>query len=537
MARHFLYLTNSRVISLQVRGGTIAARHEFPASVAGVGEFSRFVESLPTMPTRILTDLAEEDFRLDTIPHVRGGDRDTIVTRKLGQMFRNTPFRYAQVQGRELEGRRDDRVVYTAVTNAEMLRPWVDVLNKREVPLVGIHSSAVSSAAMLKALDVAAPHVLLVTFTPGEAMRQTFFRDGEIRFSRLTPVDLQPGQTLGAMIGEETTRTWQYLDSLRHFGPEDELEVVVLVHPREIAAAQPELRSLANIRYTLLDIHGVAAKLGLKPPPAGSTAEEIMVLLFVRRPMPNHFATAEMLRHGTLRSIRIGLLQASSLVLLAGMGWAAINVVRAFHVDAGDAGLTQQIASLGSEADSISRAMPSFDVAGATMRDAVQFYNGSIRPFPTTGAFLRDISRVLAVHPEVRLVQVSWKAADTDKATPFLAPTPTREALPVKALAPADASQQQTEEANPPFSGGRVEVALVEATLLVKNNDFRAAAAQAERVAQDFAAIPGMRADVSEPPLDLRTSLVLRGRHGETEPGELPARFVVRLVRERGAAP
>ena len=88
------------------------------------------------------------------------------------------------------------------------------------MPLAGIHSVAVFSGVLLEELDLAFPHALLVTLHAGRAMRQTYFRDREIKFSRLTPIDLEEGQTLGAMIAEETTRTWQYLDSLRHFGRE-----------------------------------------------------------------------------------------------------------------------------------------------------------------------------------------------------------------------------------------------------------------------------------------------------------------------------
>ena len=56
------------------------------------------------------------------------------------------------------------------------------------MPLAGIHSAAVLSAAvLLDELDLVFAHTLLVTFTPGEAMRQTYFRDREIKFSRLTP--------------------------------------------------------------------------------------------------------------------------------------------------------------------------------------------------------------------------------------------------------------------------------------------------------------------------------------------------------------
>ena len=173
------------------------------------------------------------------------------------------------------------------------------------MPLAGIHSAAVFSGNLLAELDLVFPHALLVTFTPGEAVRQTYFRDREIRFSRLTPIDLEEGQTLGAMLAEETTRTWQYLDSLRHFGHDDRLEVCVLVHPKDRPAIEPALRDFAQIQYRLLDIEQVAAKLGLKPPPLGSSAEEVLVHLFLRRPVPNHFASPELRRDATRRRARL----------------------------------------------------------------------------------------------------------------------------------------------------------------------------------------------------------------------------------------
>src|SRR5690606_19179770 len=116
---------------------------------------------------------------------------------------------------------RDDRVLYVAVTNGEVLRPWLDALERARVPLAGIHSVAVFSTVLIEELDIELPHALLVTFTPGMSLRQTYFKEGEFRFSRLTPIDLEEGQALGAMVAEEAARTWQYLDSLRHFGPDD----------------------------------------------------------------------------------------------------------------------------------------------------------------------------------------------------------------------------------------------------------------------------------------------------------------------------
>src|SRR5688572_23559826 len=301
MARHFIYLTNTRLVSIVTRGKRIAARREFAVSGAGAEEFNRYLATVKRVPTHILTDLAEEDFRLDTVPHVGAGDRDAIFNRRLTQIYRNTPFRHAALQGREADGRRDDRVLYTAVTNPEVLRPWLDVIERLHVPLAGIHSVALLSGALLEELDLESPHTLLVTFSPGEALRQTYFRGTEFKFSRLTPVDLEEGQTLGAMVAEETTRTWQYLDSLRHFAADDQLQVCVLMHSRDRAAIEPQLRGFAQIQYRVLDMDQVSAKLGLKPAPLSSSAEEVMVHLFLMSPTENHFASSELRRHATQR--------------------------------------------------------------------------------------------------------------------------------------------------------------------------------------------------------------------------------------------
>jgi hypothetical protein len=538
MAQHFLYLTNTRLVSLVAQRGRIVSRREFAVGGAGAAAFETYLAGMADVPTHLFTDLAEEDFRLDTIPHVGAGDREAILARKLSQIFRNTPYRHALLQGRETEGRRDDRVFYTAITNPEVLRPWLEIIERAKVPLAGIHSAAVFSGVLLDELDLLFPHTLLVTFTPGDAMRQSYFRDREIKFSRLTPIDLEEGQSLGTMIAEETTRTWQYLDSLRHFGADDRLEVCILVHPNDRPLIERELRDFAQLQYRLLDIEQVAQKLGLKPPPLDSTSEEVLVHLFLLRKAPNHFASSEMRRYATLRGARLLLNQVSAAILVASIAWAGWSVSRVFRATEADQRVAQQMAAYDRETDDITRALPSFGVGGATMRDAVSFYNGSIRGFPMLADFLVPLSKVLASYPGVRLTQLSWQATDDPKVTPRMGLTTMRNAPPVKAFAKAvDAAPVLAEEgANPPFAGGRYEVALVEGTVRVANNDFRGAMAEIERLAAAVGNVAGFRASVVESPLDVSPSLGLQGRLAEREPAMMIMAFVLRIVREKGPA-
>jgi hypothetical protein len=542
VTRHFLYLTNTRLVSLVTQRGRIMGRREFAVSGAGAAEFERYLAQFAEVPTRLFTDLAEEDIRLDTIPHVGARDREAILQRKLAQIFRSTPYRHAKLQGREADGRRDDRVIYTAVTNAEVLKPWVDVIERLHVPLAGIHSSAVFSSVVLEELDLVFPHTLLVTFTPGGALRQTYFRDREIRFSRLTPLDLEEGQTMGQMVSEETTRTWQYLDSLRNFGPEDRLEVCILVHQNERADLQQHLRDFAQIQYRVLDIELVSTKLGLKPAPLDSTAEEVIVHLYLMRPVSNHFASGEQMRHADRRRARLTLHQVAAGILVASLAWGGWNLTRVFRASHADQQVVRQISALNREYDEITKSLPSFGVGGSTMRDVVSFYNGSIRPFPVFGEFLVPLSGALQAHPQVRLSQIAWLATDDPKANPPLPPGGGgggRAPTPVKSIAKGDGPAlppPAAEDPNPPFAGGRYEVALLEATVRVQPNDYRGALAEVERLAADISRQGGYRAEVVDSPFDMRSSLMIQGRLGERDVAVMEPRFVLRIVRERRSA-
>src|SRR5687768_14208411 len=101
MATHYLYLTNSRLVSILLARGQVRDARVFEASEDGAAAFEERLASVARVPVHLITDLAEEDLRPDTLPHVGAGDREAILGRKLGQIFRNTPYRHALLQGRE----------------------------------------------------------------------------------------------------------------------------------------------------------------------------------------------------------------------------------------------------------------------------------------------------------------------------------------------------------------------------------------------------------------------------------------------------
>lgn len=539
MATHFVYLTNSVLVSLVARRRRIVERHEHPVSEAGAADFDRRLAAVAHLPTHLITELAEEDFRTDTIPHVGARDRAAIVARRLGQMFRNTPYRHALVQGREPEGRRDDRVVYTAITNPEVVRPWLEMMERLEVPLVGVHSAAVLGTRLGEVLALAHDHVLLVLLTAGGALRQTYIRRGELRFTRLTPIDLEEGRTLGEVLAEETTRTWQYLDNLRSFQASDRLHVMIVAHPHDVGGIRAHLQEFDHLVHQVVDTAEVAKRIGLAPPPRTSSAEEILVHLFLRRAVENHFASSEMRRFWTLRMTRNVLTMISVGAVSAGLVFGGLNLAGIVGLTEAAQRVERDVFTLNQAYDQIARTLPSYQVGSAAIRDAVAFYSGVVRDFPSPGDFIVPLSGALEAHPIVRLTQLSWQATDDAKAMPAITTQVPRVPPPVKALARgAEAAVRPTvdDASSPPLPGGRYEVALLEAIVTVPSHDFRRALAEVEALAADIGRIEGYRAEVVESPLDVRPSLALQGRHAEREPGSMESRFLLRVVRTRGKA-
>ncbi|HRE13506.1 MAG TPA: hypothetical protein PLD37_04845 [Usitatibacteraceae bacterium] len=540
MAKLVVYLTNAGLVALEAKGARLVGRHTFAATAAGREAFSAYAAGRRGDAVHVLTDLAEEDFRLDTIPHLGGKDRDAVLSRKLAQIFRNTPYKYALTQGREAEGRRDDRVVYTAITNGEVLRPWVELFEHLELAVAGIHSSAIFSGRLLADLGLALPHALLVTFTPGGSIRQTYFRDGEIRFSRLTPVDLEEGDTLGGLIAGETARTWQYLDSVRSFGTGDRLEVCVLLHPRDRPAVEPALRDFNQITYRALDIEQVSGQIGLKPAPATSGAEEVLAHLFLKRGAPNHYAPPELRRFSQVRSTRQAIYGAAGAVLAAGLAFAGWNTFLALQNRASDERTGAQVKALAREHDEVMRSLPSLGAGGPTMRDTVAFYAGSLRGYPSVSEFLVPLSGAIERHPRVRLTQVAWQTTEDEKTTPAFLPILSRSPPPVRTMAKGGevaAAVRPPVEADPPFSPGRLSVALLEAIVRVDGNGLRAALDEVESLVAEIGKLPGYRATIVEAPLDISSKAGIQGRLGEKPPAESLARFTVKVTRTQEVRP
>ncbi len=517
MSKHFLYLTNDKLVSLVIKGGELVERENFVVADVQTPEFDTHIEKLAAIPTYLVTDLIEEDFRLDTIPHLRGGDLQAVLDRKLGQIYRSTHYRHAIVQGREDEGRRDDRVFLHAVTNADLLKPLISLLERHRVPLEGVYSSAVLSSRFLKELDIAFPHTMLVTIIPDFGLRQTYFKDKQVKFSRLTPIVYDESRSVGELIAAETSRTWQYLDSLRFFAETDSLEVCMLAHERDRAMMQEATRSYPMLRYRFLDINEVAAKLKISPAPTSSHAEEILCHLYSRSKLENHFAAAPDSRFAAYRRARIALFGMTAAILAAGATGAAFNLYHATTITQEIEQRSRREGALQAEYQAVVNSMRTQKMATDTVRDTSTFFNSQIRPSPAAPAImLTGIAKVLDDFPKVRVNQILWA---THNDPTFAPPTPlgiaagasntsgtrqvTSETKAGSAGTPAVAPvTSPADTVDPPLSGNKYHIAVLDAAIQPFDGNIRSALAEIERLVKALQINPELTVNVTRVPVD-----------------------------------
>ncbi|MBU4236298.1 MAG: hypothetical protein KKI01_08230, partial [Proteobacteria bacterium] len=182
-----LLLTSQGLRAFTWQDSVLIPSGQFAADEQGQDEFNRYLSSPPDSPLYLVADVIEEDFRLENVAHVLGKDRSALLERKLAQFFRTTEYRSARVQGREESGRRDDQVLFSALTNNEQIGLWVKLILAQKAPLQGVLSIPwlMELFAGFQHLDQV-PHLLLVNLEQQGGLRQTYIQAGRLKFSRMT---------------------------------------------------------------------------------------------------------------------------------------------------------------------------------------------------------------------------------------------------------------------------------------------------------------------------------------------------------------
>ena len=415
-----LFLSADHLHAQHMAGGKIAVTRDFVDSTQGREEFASFLKSVKC-PAYLLTDLIEEDFRHELVPHLIGRNRTALLKRKFDQYYRGTPFRQATLLHRQKTGRRDDDILFSALTNPMLITTWVDIILAQQIQLAGIYSVPQISAPLVK--NNPSDHILLVTWEKFSGLRQTYFSNHHLQISRLSPVHAD--LTFHDAVVNELSRTYQYLKSLSLLPPDQTLDVLILCHSDDRKELQGKLPVTADMRYSFLDISEVGKQLKLDYYFSDSDASQIFLYNLAAHPPKSNYANAAHTHFQSLGRLRTALYLASGVLLIGVILWSANNLLHNREDAREIEELKAQAQQTTNEAQLITRAFPNTYAPAGDMKAGVSVMRKLNQYSPAPLDIMRPVSASLDRYPQIQLDELSWQmSANEPVASNTLADVP-----------------------------------------------------------------------------------------------------------------
>jgi hypothetical protein len=412
-----LFLSAAHCQACVWQNGELSGAEYFADNTEGHEQFTAFLQTRRD-PVFLLTDLVEEDFRHETVPHLRGSERNELIQRKLEQYYRTTPFRQAKTLQRSKDGRRDDDMLFSALTNPALITPWLNIILALNNPLTGIYSLPGISAPLVK--NTPSDCLLLLSWEKNAGLRQTYFDAKQLRFSRLTPINDR--SAFGAAARAEASRTQQYLKNLSLLPPGHELNVTIICHANDRGDLEANLIDDSDMHYTYLDIQELGQRIGSKINYADSDATLLFLHLLATQPPHGHYAPAEHTHLLKLLRLRRSLLGISAAILTITLLWSFFNVREYLLLKDESQALESQSLQLSQQARQIIQNFPNSLASASDMKIAVILSRNLDNSFPPPQIMLEGLSKSLDIFPSIRIDKLSWQtsvaqeAADTASA-------------------------------------------------------------------------------------------------------------------------
>ena len=525
MADKLLISVSANQVSVgRWQGGRLVACTVFPNGEDGIAGLKEHLASGPRVPVHFMVDAVEEDYRFESLPHSFGSDRNEMLARKLRQHYRNTPYFSARIQGRDPGKRRDDRYLFCALTNPELIAPWLQVVVELELPVGGIYLLPTVSAALIDKLKLKQTNLLVVSIH-GAGLRLSFFRDQQLRISRLARIDGSAAEAVNNY-AEEISNTRLYLHALRIMTLDEHLSVLVIDRTDSLTGLIQTIgRDNPNIECKRLDRAEIVSNLGISAPVLDSSIDAMYLHLLGLRPPDSNLAPSNVTLKYRQHQIKRGIYALSAVTALAAGVWCGILFWQIYdaRADADNAG--KQITDLQRRYQEATRQFPAAPTSADNLRQAVEVSQRIGATTRTPEAMMTVLSEALERNPSIVLKNFDWKYDTTEFAS-------TRDASQGQGTAPPAFTPPPVAQAG----GKRREMALIEAEVRPFRGDYRAAIDSINRFAESLAQTPGVGdVKVTRMPLNISPGLTLSGNTTDNRDQSGKAEFVI-VVQMKPAA-
>lgn len=426
--KRILLFNGSQLTAHLWRNGQLHTEGEFHLQVDsadGADRFIAFANYLVQNRTSHfywLADISEESFLLEMIPPVKGRDRNALIHRRLKQNFYATPFTIALSLGRSSKGRRDEKMLFAALTRAEAINPWLEVIRKNDIILVGIYSVPLILAECAPRWLVDAQPTLLINQTTS-GIRQSFFDQGKLQFSRLSsimpplsttpPPEYPDSEAIAQAIARESVKTTQYLISQRQLSPSTPMRVVVLVSFEQKPAVQTHCQNLDLLQYNFLDLEAIFRREKFKSSTTRLTTDQLLMHCLVTKPPPLQFAPPLERHFYHLAQIRLALTAVAIITLASGLLFAIKTAFDTSRLEQTTRSTQLQTALATQRYNALLDSLPKTSITPENLRALMTRYETLQKRTTDPAPLLTRLSQALDATPQVELVDLEWKIETT----------------------------------------------------------------------------------------------------------------------------
>lgn len=499
--------------SLEVRGldgAVVDTDLVFPDSDAGLLAFDEYLAGSEVEPSLVVVDVIEEVFVADTIPKLGSRDRTALLDRRIKRKFPRTPYRLSVIGG-AVSGSAEKAVVHSSISNHELLDPWISVIMRHRVPLIGIFSVPLMATQIVKPFYRKSNPVLFITQHQGNKLRQSFIKNGLVMSGRLSQSPATSDAAYAAFVNTEILRSRRYLERSRLLSSMEPLDICMVAEKQLAEQIVNLAESVSPLKFHFADPAVAKKRTRVATTTPDNHLEAIYVTAALRhRPKHSYAASGEQ-RYWQMSRIRRSFIAAAFAAGAACSVVAGINIGDAWRLHRETNAIDAQVTQL---SETFRRENESFGPIKADsyeMKLAVDTGDYILRQRVPVPWVLQQLGYVLADYTDVRVAEIAWQAEIESTAEPVRA-QPGEPAVPV------------------PIPGTSAVSAEIVATIEPFDGDLRAAFRRIDQLVDDIATRTSFsEAAAVEYPIDASLGSSITGELGR-EGGKNTAQFRLRLT-------
>ncbi|MGH8758076.1 MAG: hypothetical protein ACREVW_00950 [Burkholderiales bacterium] len=389
------------------QGRHFAGCRRFDNDENGWIAFSNYLRAGRGIPMHIMVDSVDEDYRFETLPHAMGRDRAEMVGRKLKQLYRGTSYYSSSLQERGAGKRKDDRYLFAALTDPELLSPWLRATESNGLPVAGVYPLPMVTTSLIERLRLKHTNLLIVTKNTA-GVRQTFFKNLKFRISRLTPLRDATG-VADQYYADEISNTRMYLDALTVTHVDDTLQLLILDQDDSLAGLPAAIvRGRPNMQCDLLARADIMSRFGIAAAELDASADALHLHLLGEKKPAINFAPTQV-TGGFQRYLGRRWLYAASAATLGGaVLWSGVNAFEVLRLQDDMIGLRRQTQEFHAKYQQVTAEFPQAPIAADNLRQTIELaqqVRGSVR---TPESMFLVVSRALDASPQIELARIAW---------------------------------------------------------------------------------------------------------------------------------